>query len=525
MNGIVENRFNLVEEPWIPVADAGLVSLRKIFTDQSLRSLGGNPIQKISITKLLLAIVQASWTPEDNVEWEKVGSSGMAQRALKYLDEKKNLFWLYGERPFLQKKQLAEMVKKRLEHDMNNAKKDSEKQKIIEKAKPKMIGNGDFPDLPAGNNTILFQNEYNSIIDDAGRALFLVTLLPFAFAGKQVDNSIKFDNNNPPKSSIAKVGPSLGRICYLHTFVVSNTIVDTLFFNLWTNKDIKELKYFENGIGTPPWEKMPNHEGCPIAQSLKKSFIGMLLPLSRFVFFENEKLYFTEGIQYPNHKEGWIEPSMAIKQTGGTVSVLQAKANKKPWRELNALLAFIAEYEGYSCLQLNMSLLRARQKNVPEIKIWSAGLEVTGDAFGQKVRGTNDFVESIITLNNDCFRKDWFDVFNNEMIDLYTISRYLAKSTYNYHKREIKDSKERDKRAAYLSEHAQNLFWQLCERKSQDLVDSCSEKNCATLHKIREIFAEYVNKAYNTYCPADTARQLDAWAANRPNLKKYLTKK
>ncbi|WP_442903849.1 type I-E CRISPR-associated protein Cse1/CasA, partial [Gilvimarinus sp. 1_MG-2023] len=55
----MENRFNLIDEPWIPVADVGRVSLKDIFKRPDLRALGGNPVQKIALTKLLLAIVQA----------------------------------------------------------------------------------------------------------------------------------------------------------------------------------------------------------------------------------------------------------------------------------------------------------------------------------------------------------------------------------------------------------------------------------------------------------------------------------
>ena len=80
----IENRFNLVVEPWIPIADVGRVSLRQIFSDPSYRALGGNPIQKIAITKLLLAIAQAAYTPKDNEAWELLGSKGLAQNCLTY---------------------------------------------------------------------------------------------------------------------------------------------------------------------------------------------------------------------------------------------------------------------------------------------------------------------------------------------------------------------------------------------------------------------------------------------------------
>ncbi|PLN02419.1 type I-E CRISPR-associated protein Cse1/CasA, partial [Klebsiella pneumoniae] len=55
----MENRFNLIDEPWIAVVDVGLVSLTDIFSQPELRALGGNPVEKIALTKLLLAIAQA----------------------------------------------------------------------------------------------------------------------------------------------------------------------------------------------------------------------------------------------------------------------------------------------------------------------------------------------------------------------------------------------------------------------------------------------------------------------------------
>ena len=37
-----ENRFNLIDEPWIPVVGKGKVGLRQIFVDESISALGGN---------------------------------------------------------------------------------------------------------------------------------------------------------------------------------------------------------------------------------------------------------------------------------------------------------------------------------------------------------------------------------------------------------------------------------------------------------------------------------------------------
>ena len=67
---------------------------------------------------------------------------------------------------------------------------------------------------------------------------------------------------------------------------------------------------------------------------------------------------------------------------------------------------------------------------------------------------------------------------------------------------------------------ASNLFWQLCERKFQELVNVCDDTDQA--QSLRKNFAGFANQAYDTFCAKDTARQLDAWAKNRPNLGKYL---
>ena len=69
---------------------------------------------------------------------------------------------------------------------------------------------------------------------------------------------------------------------------------------------------------------------------------------------------------------------------------------------------------------------------------------------------------------------------------------------------------------------ASNLFWQLAEGKFQDLVDACYEATEASTVALRRTFAGYANRAYDAHAPRDTARQLEAWAAHRPNLGKFL---
>jgi CRISPR system Cascade subunit CasA len=521
MNTKPENRFNLVDEAWIPVTGEGLVSLQRIFADKKLRAVGGNPVQKIALTKLLLAIAQAAHTPKDDEEWAALGAKGMAERTVKYLEEKRDLFWLYGERPFLQMPVLKSLFENRKEAELSAAKNGPQRNKALERATPRQTGKGDFPDLPSDNNTILFQNDSRNDMTDADKALFILSMMPFALSGKQVDNEILIDKSYSGKSSIAKVGPSLGRACYLHTFLTGLHIHETLFMNLWTLEKLKGFKYFENVIGVPPWENMPETECCRVANKLKTSYMGALVSLCRFLLLSEKGVYFTEGIQYPNHKDGWAEPSIALNRSGEVIKVLQVKTDKKPWRELTSLLSFVGGQDEYDCQQLKYGVSRILKGKFENINVWSAGIRVSGDAFGQKVRGIDDYVESLIELRSQWLGEIWFTQLKTEMSALEDLSKVVFGATNGYFKNQKADVKDQVDLAC-------NLFWQLSERSFQTLVDACNDyaadHNDNKIKSLRKIFANYVNKAFDTYCPKETARQLDAWAANRPNLGKYLTK-
>ena len=94
--------FNLVDEPWIPVADYGRASLKQIFQNPEYQSLGGNPVQKIALMKLLLAIAQSAATPVSEKEHETSSFDGLAKSCIDYLEHWHDRFYLYGSEPFLQ---------------------------------------------------------------------------------------------------------------------------------------------------------------------------------------------------------------------------------------------------------------------------------------------------------------------------------------------------------------------------------------------------------------------------------------
>lgn len=492
------NKFNLVDEPWIPVAGKGLVSLADIFSDSNLSALGGNHVQKIALTKLLLAVAQTAYTPKDDADWKKLGASGMAKKSLAYLNDKKNLFWLYGEKPFLQMPAIAAAEKQRF---------------------------GAVQIFVAtGNTTVLTQSQTEVVLTDAEKAMLVIQMMSFGLGGKKTDNSVVLSSgyrgksNDKGKPSTGKPGPSLGFLGFLHSFLQGASLQETIWFNFVTKEDLSELKVFPNALGIAPWEKMPQGEDCHAAKSLKDSYMGRLLSISRFILLTEGGIHYSEGIAHQGYAGGVVDASVAVDFSTAKPKVLWADPEKRPWRQLTALLSFLGSVKkgAFDCLHLRLGVPRAKNTKA-EFGLWSGGLRVSSNAGEQYVSGPNDFVESELRLNSASLGDIWFNKLKQEMDGLDTLSKIVYGATIGFFKAQ-KAEVEGKKQAAQAS----NLFWQLCERKFQEIVNVCSENSSEDTEKLRHVFAKLVNKAYNTYCPKDTARQLDAWAANRPNLAKYL---
>ena len=173
------NKFNLIDEPWIPITGVGMVSLHVLFSNAEYRALGGNPVQKIAMTKLLLAIAQAACTPQDNDEWTSLQPTGLATKCLEYLNKWHDSFYLYGEKPFLQIP-------------------------AIKAAAIQSFG-AVLAEVSTGNTTVLTQSQVEKTLTDADKTLLLVQLMGFALGGKKTDNSIVLSAGCP--SCLAPLPP------------------------------------------------------------------------------------------------------------------------------------------------------------------------------------------------------------------------------------------------------------------------------------------------------------------------------
>jgi CRISPR system Cascade subunit CasA len=469
-----------------------------VFSDPGLRSLGGNPTQKIAVLKLLLAIAQAAGTPDDEPAWRILGPAGLAERCMTYLQRWHDRFYLYGERPFLQ-------------------------MPAVVAAKIQSYG-AVLAEVSTGNTTVLSQIQVERQLDDADKALLLVGLMAFALSGKKTDNSVVLTHgyqgkrNEQGNPSSSKPGPAVAHMGLLHSFLLGVDIQSTLWLNVLTSRQIDDRNIFPEGVGIAPWQQMPAGEDCVVARALKQSLMGRLVPLCRFCLLTDKGLHYSEGLAHGGYKDGIADPSVAVNYSGKEAKALWVDPEKRPWRELTALLGFFEQSggQGFQAWQVSAGLDRARD-TFESFAIWSGGLRVSSNAGEQYASGGDDFVESVVWLQSNILGRDWFAQLKAEMSALDDLAKHLYGRVLGFFKEQKVDG-------AKLAAQTTHLFWQLCERDFQKLVDHCQadDESVAVRRQLRKTFANYAQQSYDRFCPKETARQLDAWAKCRPNYYNYL---
>ena len=503
-----KNRFNLIDEPWMPVADVGRVSLKEIFSNPQLRALGGNPVQKIAITKLLLAIAQAAATPADDGEWVQMGWQGMAEQCLNYLEQWRDRFYLYGDKPFLQMPGIVP-------------------------AELKTLGVLS-PEVSTGNTTVLTQSQNERDHTDADKAITLVMQMGFGLSGKKTDNSVVLTpgyqgkQNDKGKPASGRGGVSVGHMGLLHSFWSGDSIVQSLWLNLFTFEDIADLPMYPT-LGIAPWEQMPGGEDDDTARALKESLIGRLVPLGKFCLLADNGIHYTDGIAHAGYLEGKADPTASVDFAQKKPKALWVNPDKRPWRELTSLLQFIevGKSSGFDTPQLRLTLRRIR-RSCDQFALWSGGLRVSSNAGEQYASGTDDYVQSEMWLYADTLGSPFLEQVKLEMAQLEGIKSLLWSAVIRYF-RQLSDidksgSGKPQPFVANQGDKASNLFWQRCERNAQNLIDACEATPEAAEQrlKLRRIFTDYALQTFDQLCPNTSARQMDAWAQTRPNFSKYL---
>jgi CRISPR system Cascade subunit CasA len=142
------------------------------------------------------------------------------------------------------------------------------------------------------------------------------------------------------------------------------------------------------------------------------------------------------------------------------------------------------------------------------------------------VKKDDDFVESSVWISSDALGSLMINRLEMEMKSLESLANILWGKVVSYYKELKADNgkKINTTHAGKMASEAVSIFWHLCEKDFQGLVTCCDQRDedAQALQPFRNRFSDYVQQAYDQFCPRETARQLDAWAKCRPNNSKYL---
>ncbi len=320
-------------------------------------NLACDPAEAIVMHKFLLALCLAAVRPQTNADLAALTNATLAAQVSDYLQRNRALFELAGDKPFLQ-------------------------YPAARAAKLCPVA-GLIPGMASGNRGVVRTTELmpNPTPADRVRALLFAVILPFA--GKKTDATVWLMPGQKEKKK-AFLAPALGMGGVVHSFVLGETLLDTLRLNLVSEEDLKGPE-FTSGLGTPAWERMPL-ERDTAAEELKTSYIGRLVPMLRFVLMEGEQLHITYGVQ----------PESTIAEPTASVWT-NAKGDRRMARMLSgAHWSAIASAYGYGlkegetavCRQLAWCLPRARTDKA-FAGCWIAGVRTSYNS-GEQYFGSGD---------------------------------------------------------------------------------------------------------------------------------------
>lgn len=485
--------YNLVNEPWILLQDSTRISLRDLFSRKGSVELGGNPIERLLVFRLLLAICQRAMVLQDREDWIAGSVETMKQEVLQYLEKWKERFDLYDEKyPFLQFPQIT------------HSKKPIPLASLV-------LG------VSSGNATVITENSMPRKLSQAEIVYVLLTQVLFSFGGKKADASICLKPGLKKKAS-SPGAPTIGMVGYLHNYVKGGNLFESLYLNLISEDTLPE-NYLCMGI--PVWEQMPSNEEDEIAETLKFSYLGRLVPLARFCHIQEDDLLMTMGIQYPGLSEGYVDLSVAIASTPNKkvkFSGLNAKIDKQPWRQMDAILAYVASDTQWSCQQLIICAApkyRLHKKDAVAQGIWSVGLQLSFQSGEQYISASDGYVDSFFSVPLKDLSNDFYTLYTTELENLNILSKALYSSVIGYFQTLGSEGKAE-------ASCAVQKFWLDANLYASELEQACLNDTRST---VKKRFAQLAIDIYDQTCPKETARQLYSWAENLLTVSFYLNKK
>lgn len=507
--------MNLTDTPWIPIVKQSghqeKVSLLTLFQDgEEIRDLAVNPPQRIALMRLLICITQAALDgPEDEEAWFHCRKH-IALSSIDYLGRWQDSFNLYGDKPFLQVADLK-------------WKKGNEGDAI------KPLATLDLCSPFGGSAPSLF-NEIDTELSPENIPLSLLTLQNFSTGGRVGQgfwNNIQYN-----KSTFA--APCIKS---LHTFILGETIIDSIYLNLLSKTgEANGVNNLPNGKwGVPLWEKFPTSSKDKDAFiNAATTYLGRLVPLSRLVSLIAKPRKCIVGPPPEFHKiihlPDYREPSTTIVVNKKNESYyFKVSSQKHMWRELGAILAMGEEKTNQQgAIPLKTARRYAHLFTDKKVNIWVGGLET---AKGKEAK-LNDFLEwsfflplpmlnSSITLKiyeSGVLLAHHGDIALTSAVEEYW--RLLFVEQYRLNK---------NKRYAMSGAAAQNFrdqmhlkfsqeYWSNLDRQYSILINTAVDQKSLN-DAWYPLILRSMKSAFNQACPHTTPRQIQAFARAEKKLR------
>jgi CRISPR system Cascade subunit CasA len=479
--------MNLIGDKWLPVVFADgrqeLVSLKELYEKSSdIRDLVLNPPQRISVMRFLICITQAALDgPKDEEDWLNC-ESRIIPESLKYLNERKDKFDLYGDKPFLQVKNLKA-----------NEKASIDKLNLC---------------LSSGNNSVLF--DHSAVPEgrhqnSPEKVLNILTALNFSNGGKVGQGICGAETLNFSTYAAPCVKSA-------HTFIRSENMLRTLHFNI-IPKSILTSSLPNYSFGSPVWDNFPvKSNSASEFENASRTYLGRLAPLSRFILLDDKPLS-NECIFSPTPKNFKFEGIPAFREHSTTIIrtkkdeliSLIINSSKHVWRELGSVLVIAKASNnagGALCLQ-NISTFKERFGNAT-VDIWVGGVE-------SDQAKNNDLVEWNISLPVSIFGESNLSKYQKGVELSNNGSTSLSTSVSSY----CKYCKSLDLEKKAINAKAQPMYWSILDSTYKTLVDTATDDTQPLDGEWRDKIKDAMNKAYSHACPRETPWQIQAYAQGR----------
>ncbi|MDD3585946.1 MAG: type I-E CRISPR-associated protein Cse1/CasA [Thermoguttaceae bacterium] len=482
--------FNLIDEPWIPVADSAgnehKVGLRNLFERANEWSdLAAGTLETIAIYRLLIAIAQRALDgPKTRDDWKTAGER-LVVDSLRYLEQWKDRFDLFGDKPFLQIKSLAAD---------NRTKTD----KL------------DFA-LATGNSNTLFDQcavEEGRVHEPDWLIRKILVYQSFSpggrigvaqWRGKMTEGSGSSNNAPCMESNM------------LFTLLKGTSVFETLWWNLIPFDVLPLLP------GKPIWEYEMDRITDKDCHAICRSWFGRLIPMARSIILEENglEMILANGFAYPTLPE--------IREPMGSVFIrlnknkdewkyVRTDPNQHPWRNLHAILAHEkrdkAGSSGGAYSLENIPTIASSKKTVESYELWIGGIASNK----AKIIDTASWsVQIDIGLIGDISLNNYEKGVKLAQSALGRLVRAIK--TYCDHLK-LEPEKDEMKSVSSLVVRAKALYWSALDRQYSVLLKVAEEED-GTLTQWRRILKNEIDSAYDKVCPHRTARQLQAFAEGK----------